>query len=61
MRNNFLFFGIKTEQRIRIFKEIWKENKAEVTKNARSIALELYSMQQREFHYCAIEILIKEL
>lgn len=61
MRNNFSFFGIKTENRRRIFKEIWKQNKNEVTENAREIALELYSKPEREFHYCAIEILIKEL
>ncbi|KIA86215.1 DNA alkylation repair protein [Flavobacterium sp. AED] len=61
MKNNFSFFGIKTEERRRIFKEIWKENKQEVSANPREIALALYSKQEREFHYCAIEILIKEL
>ena len=61
MKNNFPFFGLKTEERRKIFKEIWKQNKNEVAENARKIALELYSKPQREFHYCAIEILIKEL
>ncbi|MFV7235695.1 DNA alkylation repair protein [Flavobacterium sp. ZB4R12] len=61
MKNNFPFFGIKTEERRRIFAAIWKENKQEVAANARQIALSLYSKQEREFHYCAIEILIKEL
>ncbi|MDI1303242.1 MAG: DNA alkylation repair protein [bacterium] len=61
MKNNFSFFGIKTEERRRIFKEIWKENKQEVSANPREIALALYSKKEREFHYCAIEILIKEL
>jgi 3-methyladenine DNA glycosylase AlkD len=61
MKNNFPFFGIKTEERRRIFKEIWKEKKQEVAANARVIALDLYSKHEREFHYCAIEILIKEL
>ena len=61
MRNNFPFFGIKTEDRRLIFKDIWKQYKNEVAKNAREIALDLYSKPQREFHYCAIEILIKEL
>ena len=27
MKNNFSFFGIKTVELRRIFKEIWKENK----------------------------------
>ncbi|MFV5695381.1 DNA alkylation repair protein [Flavobacterium sp. LB3P122] len=61
MKNNFPFFGIKTDDRRRIFKEIWKENKQEVAANAREIAVALYSKQEREFHYCAIEVLIKEL
>jgi 3-methyladenine DNA glycosylase AlkD len=61
MKNNFSFFGIKTEERRGIFKEIWKENKEEVSANAREIALDLYSKPEREFQYCAIEILIKEL
>lgn len=61
MKNNFPFFGIKTEQRRHISKGIWKENKEEVSANARGIALALYSKPEREFHYCAIEILIKEL
>lgn len=61
MKNNFIFFGIKTEERRRIFKEIWKENQEEVATNARTIVVALYSQQEREFHYCAIEIVIKEL
>ena len=61
MKNNFPFFGIKTEERRRVFKEIWLENKQEVAANARRITLDLFLKQEREFHYCAIEILIKEL
>jgi hypothetical protein len=38
-----------------------KENKVAVSANARRIALDLYSKSEREFQYCAIEILIKEL
>jgi len=61
MKNNFAFFGIKTTERRQIFKEVWKANKEEVAKNAREIAIALYAKDQREFHYCAIEILIKDL
>lgn len=61
MRNHFSFFGIKTEDRRQIFKAIWKENKQEVDRNPREIALELYSKPERELHYCAIEILIRQL
>src|SRR6187402_3220581 len=61
MKNNFPFFGIKTEDRRRIFKTIWTENQKEVFENPREIALLLYSKKERELHYCAIEILIKLL
>lgn len=61
MKNHFAFYGIKTTERRHLFKEIWKANKLEVSKNTRGIALELYAKEQRELHYCAIEILIKEL
>jgi len=61
MKNNFAFFGIKTEERRRIFKAIWAANQKEVSENTREIALELYSKPERELHYCAIEILVKNL
>jgi 3-methyladenine DNA glycosylase AlkD len=61
MKNNFTFFGIKTEERRCLLKAIWKENKKEVSANARRIASDLYLKPEREFQYCAIEILIKEL
>jgi 3-methyladenine DNA glycosylase AlkD len=61
MRNHFSFFGIKTEDRRQIFKTIWKENQQEVAEKPRAIALELFNKKERELHYCAIEILIKEL
>jgi 3-methyladenine DNA glycosylase AlkD len=61
MRNHFSFFGIKTEDRRQIFKATWKENHQEIAENPREIAWELFTKQQRELHYCAIEILTKEL
>lgn len=61
MKNKFPFFGIKTTERRNIFKTIWKQNQQEVTANARTICLALFEKQQREFHYCGIEIIIKEL
>lgn len=61
MKNNFPFFGIKTVDRRRIFKNIWTENQGEVSENPREIALLLYSKKERELHYCALEILIKNL
>ncbi len=61
MRNHFSFFGIKTTERRLIFKKIEKENQQEVSENAREIAMQLFAKKQRELHYCAIEILIKQL
>lgn len=61
MRNYFTFFGIKTTERRSLLKEIWKQNELEVAKNPRKIALQLFTKKQREFHYCAIEILIQLL
>ncbi len=61
MRNKFSFFGIQTAARRDIFKNILIKNQAETITNVREIALELYGKEQREFHYCAIELLIKKL
>nr|WP_315157500.1 DNA alkylation repair protein [uncultured Flavobacterium sp.] len=61
MKNNFSFFGIKTDERRRIFKTVWTENQKEVFENTREIALLLYSKKEREMHYCALEILIKNI
>lgn len=61
MKNLFPFYGIKTEERRAIFKAIFKSNKDEVTQNARQIALALFEKEQRELHYCGIEILIQTL
>ena len=61
MKNKFLFLGLKAEKRRLILQQIWKENHKEVIEHSRTIALALYEKNEREFHYCAIEILIKNL
>lgn len=60
MKNNFSYFGIKTEQRRAIFKSNYEQNKVEVKSNFRAIALELFRMKEREFHQTAIDLLVKE-
>lgn len=60
MKNNFSYFGIKTEQRRAIFKSNYEQNKVEVKSNFRAIALELFRMKEREFHQTAIDLLLKE-
>lgn len=61
MKDNFPFFGIKTEERRQIFKSIWGKNQKEVSDNPREIVSILYLKKERELHYCAIEILMKKL
>lgn len=61
MKNLFPFFGLKTDVRRALLKAELVNHKTEVKENAREIALQLYSKPQREFHYTAIEILMKEL
>lgn len=61
MKNHFAFYGIKTTERRLIFKNILKKYKEEIKSNTRDIVLKLYNKEQRELHYCAIEIAIKEL
>ena len=61
MRNMFAFLGLRTPLRRKLLKEIWKLNKQEITVNAREIAQNLFLKEEREYHYCAIDILMKEL
>ena len=60
LKNNFTFFGIKTEQRRTIFKTNYEKHKLDVKSNFREIAWELFQKQEREFHHCAIDLLMKE-
>lgn len=60
LKNNFTFFGIKTEQRRTIFKTNFEQYKLEINSNFREIAWELFQKPEREFHQCAIDLLMKE-
>lgn len=60
MKNKFSFLGIKTDERRVILKMHWKNHKPEVKQNFRSIAWELFQKNEREFHYCGLEIMIDE-
>lgn len=61
MKNNFSYLGIKTDKRRAIFKFNCEKHKVEIKQNYRTIAWELYQKNEREFHYCGIEILMKEI
>lgn len=60
MKNNFSFLGIKTEERRAIFKSNYEVHKTAIKSNFRSIAWELFGKKEREFHQCAIDLMVKE-
>ncbi|RAR75381.1 DNA alkylation repair protein [Flavobacterium aciduliphilum] len=60
MKNKFQFLGIKTEERRTIFKTNYEKHKAEIKAHFRTIAWELFNKKEREFHQCAIDLLVKE-
>lgn len=61
MKNNFSFFGIKNQPRKAILKPLWRKYKDEIKLDFRNIALALFDKTEREFHYCAMEIIFKEI
>jgi 3-methyladenine DNA glycosylase AlkD len=61
MKDNFPFLGIKTKERRVILQSLWKKHLPEIKANFRAIGWELITKKEREFHYCGVEILIKEL
>ena len=60
MKNNFVYFGIKTELRRALLKNQYTIYHQEIKSNFRTIAWELFQKPEREFHQCAIDILQKE-
>jgi 3-methyladenine DNA glycosylase AlkD len=61
MKNNFSFLGVKTEARRLILNQNYEKYKSEIKTSFRTISWELLNKKEREFHYCGIEILIKEI
>jgi len=59
MKYNFDFLGIKAQDRKELFKQVLQLNKTEVKEDFRSIAKELYAMPEREYQYCAVDMLVK--
>ncbi|MBT8325106.1 MAG: DNA alkylation repair protein [Winogradskyella sp.] len=55
MKHFFPFFGIKADLRRSICKNTVSSNLTEVKTNIESITLALYRLNEREFHYCAME------
>lgn len=61
MKYNFSFLGIQAEERKAILHHLWKKHKAEIKSNFRDICWILFTKKEREFHYCGIEIIVKEI
>ena len=61
MKHHFSFLGIKTETRRAVFQDLWKKHQSEIQSNFREISWELFNKKEREFQYCGMEILIKEI
>lgn len=61
MKHKFEFYGIKSPDRKTILKEVIRNHKEEVLQYCRILIKKLYEFPQREFHYCAMEIMDKFL
>ena len=61
MKDLFPFLGVKAPLRKATLNELVKKEKVELSQNSRSIAKELFSLEEREFQYCAMEIASKYL
>ena len=61
MKDLFPFLGIKAPERKALLKQILDSKKEELKANCRAIAIALYELDEREFHYCAIELVGKFL
>lgn len=61
MKNNFTFLGIKTDERRAIFKRNCEKHKDEIKSYFRAITWKLFSKKEREFHQCAIDLIVKEI
>ena len=59
MKFKFNFFGIKATERRVLLKTAIDKHKEEVARNYKQIARDLYQLEEREFHMCAIEIIEK--
>jgi 3-methyladenine DNA glycosylase AlkD len=61
MKNNFSFLGIKAENRRTIFKSVYEKHKPEIKSNFRNITWDLFQVKERELHYCAMDLMGKEI
>lgn len=61
MKHKFEFYGIKSPDRKGLLKAILNQHKEEVSQHCRTLVKKLYKLPEREFHYCAMELMGKFL
>ena len=61
MKNNFFYLGIKTDKRRNILKDVCQNHREEIQNDFRNICWKLFQLKEREFHQCAIDILMNEI
>lgn len=59
MKNKFSFLGIKTPERRMLFRTLIKENELPPYEELYEIVWALFQLEEREYHYVAIELLGK--
>lgn len=59
MKNKFPFYGVKTELRRNLLKEITTKHQSILKSEFRTITKELYQSPYREMHQCAIDLYLK--
>ena len=61
MKDNFEFYGIKTDLRRSLMKPLVEKHRLEIRDTIRTLAFDLYDLPQREMHHCATELFEKQL
>jgi 3-methyladenine DNA glycosylase AlkD len=59
MRDQFAFFGIQATERRALFKEYMIGRPLPLEKELRPIIMEMWKQPERDYQYCAIELLMK--
>lgn len=59
MKGQYEYFGITSPERKLIFKSLWSEHKEELSKQWKPLSTDLWSRQEREFHYIAMDLVRK--
>ncbi len=60
MKNKHTFLGVPSPARKSVFGQWYKTYKSIILDEWRATAKALYSLEYREYHYCAIDLLVKQ-